>query len=207
MIKDIVLETFAGAWPMIVIFTIILSSMRFMYLILKKEKFILYKEVASLLFLIYILSLFYIVTFQDNSYGYLNIVPFKEMLRYSIISKAFIKNVIGNIILYMPFGLFVTAYLNERRITPTIILTLITSVSIELVQILIGRVFDIDDIILNLLGGIFGALIFIWLDKVKEKMPSSLKKVWLLNLIVIIILLIAILYFTDLSSYIYGVIK
>lgn len=207
MIKDVVLETFTGAWPMIVIFTIILASMRTTYLVIKKEKFILYKEISSLLFLIYILSLFYIVTFQDDNYGYLNLVPFKEMLRYDIISKAFIKNVLGNIILYMPFGLFVSSYLGERKIFPTLFLTFITSISVEIVQLLIGRVFDVDDIILNVVGGLLGVLTFIGLDRIKEKLPSALKKIWLLNFIVIIILLLAILYFTNLGSYIYGVIK
>ena len=52
MIKEIVLEIFGGAWPMIVIFTIILSSTRITYLIVKKEKFVLYKELSYLLFVI-----------------------------------------------------------------------------------------------------------------------------------------------------------
>ena len=84
MIKEIVLEIFGGAWPMIVIFTIILSSTRITYLIVKKEKFVLYKELSYLLFVIYLLSLFYIVTFQDDNYGTSNLVPFKEMFRYKI---------------------------------------------------------------------------------------------------------------------------
>ena len=122
MIKEIVLEIFGGAWPMIVIFTIILSSTRITYLIVKKEKFVLYKELSYLLFVIYLLSLFYIVTFQDDNYGTSNLVPFKEMFRYKITSRLFVKNIIGNILLYMPFGFFITAYINERKIFPTAII-------------------------------------------------------------------------------------
>ena len=96
---------------MIVIFTIILSSTRITYLIVKKEKFVLYKELSYLLFVIYLLSLFYIVTFQDDNYGTSNLVPFKEMFRYKITSRLFVKNIIGNILLYMPFGFFITAYI------------------------------------------------------------------------------------------------
>ena len=44
MIKNVVVEIFGGAWPMIVIFTIILSSIRVVYLTINKEKFILYRE-------------------------------------------------------------------------------------------------------------------------------------------------------------------
>lgn len=203
MIKDVVLEIFGGAWPMIVIFAIILSSMRITYLILKKEKFILYKELSSLLFLIYISSLFYIVTFQDDNYGMSNLIPFKEMFRYDITSYQFIKNVLGNILLYTPFGLFITAFLNERKISPTLILTIIASVTIEVVQLVIGRVFDIDDIMLNVVGGVLGAYIFIFIDNIKSRLPKSLKKEWLLNLIIILLLLCVIIYLTNLNKYIF----
>mgnify|MGYP001355485168 CR=1 FL=1 len=207
MIKDVVLEIFDAAWPMIVIFTIILSSIRITYLVLNKKEFILYKELTSLLFIIYVLSLFYIVTFQDDTYSTLNLIPFKEILRYNVLSKSFIKNVVGNILLYMPFGLFVTAYLNKKKIYPTIILTTITSISIEIVQLIIGRVFDVDDILLNIIGGTLGALLFLWLDNIKNKLPTVLKKDWFINLIAILFLLVAIMYFTNLFSFIKDVVS
>ena len=202
MIKDMVIQIFGGAWPMIIIFTVILSSIRLTYLIIKKEKFILYKELTYLLFVIYLLSLFYIVTFQDDNYGTFNLIPFKEMFRYNITSKLFIKNIIGNILLFMPFGLFVTAYLDVRHVTPTVILTLISSISIEIVQKIIGRVFDVDDIILNVLGGFLGSVIFIMLDKLRDKLPKVLNKDWFMNLIFIIVLLALIVYFTNFAEYI-----
>lgn len=202
MIKDVILEIFGGAWTMIVIFTIILSSVRIAYLISKKEKFVFYKELTYLLFIIYLLSLFYIVTFQDDNYGLSNFIPFKEMFRYSINSKLFIKNFIGNILLFMPFGLFVTAYLDQRKIYPAIILTTISSISIEIVQNIIGRVFDIDDIILNVIGGTIGAVIYILLDKLRDKLPRVLNREWFMNLIMILILLIAVVYLTNFAEYI-----
>ena len=42
MIKKAAIDIFGNAWPMIVIFTIILSSIRIAYLIIKKEKFVIY---------------------------------------------------------------------------------------------------------------------------------------------------------------------
>lgn len=207
MIKNVVIEIFGGAWPMIVIFTIILSSIRVVYLTINKEKFILYRELTFLLFVIYILSLFYMVTFQDDNYGASNIIPFREMFRYEIGTRLFFKNFVGNILLYMPFGLFVTAYIDNKKIFPTLLLTLISSVSIELIQLVIGRVFDIDDIILNILGGIIGAYIFLFIDKLKNILPKSLKKEWFMNLIIIILLLSAIIYFTNLSTYLYNMVK
>lgn len=207
MLKEVVYQIFGGAWPMIVIFTIILSSIRITYLIVKKQKLVLYKELTYLLFVIYILSLFYIVTFQDDNYGMSNFVPFKEMLRYKIGSKLFFRNIVGNILLYMPLGFFVTAYIDERKIFPTMIISLITTISIELVQLVIGRVFDIDDIILNLFGGFLGALIFTLLDKLKDKLPEILNKEWFMNMIMILLLLFAVVYLTNLNEYFYDMVS
>ncbi len=207
MLKEVVYQIFGGAWPMIVIFTIILSSIRITYLIVKKQKLVLYKELTYLLFVIYILSLFYIVTFQDDNYGMSNFVPFREMLRYKIGSKLFFRNIVGNILLYMPLGFFVTAYIDERKIFPTMIISLITTISIELVQLVIGRVFDIDDIILNLFGGFLGALIFTLLDKLKDKLPDILNKEWFMNMIMILLLLFAVIYLTNLNEYFYDMVS
>lgn len=207
MLKEVVYQIFGGTWPMIVIFTIILSSIRITYLIVKKQKLVLYKELTYLLFVIYILSLFYIVTFQDDNYGMSNFVPFREMLRYKIGSKLFFRNIVGNILLYMPLGFFVTAYIDERKIFPTMIISLITTISIELVQLVIGRVFDIDDIILNLFGGFLGALIFTLLDKLKDKLPDILNKEWFMNMIMILLLLFAVVYLTNLNEYFYDMVS
>jgi len=207
MLKEVVYQIFGGAWPMIVIFTIILSSIRITYLIVKKQKLVLYKELTYLLFVIYILSLFYIVTFQDDNYGMSNFVPFREMLRYKIGSKLFFRNIVGNILLYMPLGFFVTAYIDERKIFPTMIISLITTISIELVQLVIGRVFDIDDIILNLFGGFLGALIFTLLDKLKDKLPDILNKEWFMNMIMILLLFFAVVYLTNLNEYFYDMVS
>ena len=194
MLKDMILQIFGGAWAMIVIFTIILSSIRIVYLIEKREKFVFYKELSYLLFVIYILSLFYIVTFQDDNFGLSNFVPFKEIFRYSLTSKLFFKNIIGNILLFMPFGLFIAAYIDNRKILPIIALSIISSLSIESVQFLIGRVFDVDDILLNVLGGTIGAVLFVILDKLRDKLPRVLQKAWFMNLIMILVLFAAIMY-------------
>jgi len=197
-----VLEIFGGAWTMMVIFTIILSSIRIAHLIIKRERFVLYKELSYLLFIIYLLSLFYIVTFQDDNYGLSNFIPFKEIFRYKLTSKLFVRNVLGNILLFMPFGFFVTAYLDQNKVYPSVILTFISSISIEIIQLIIGRVFDVDDILLNLVGGFVGASIFVLLDKLRDKLPNPFKKAWFMNLIIILLLLTGIVYLTNLTDYI-----
>ena len=122
-----------------------------------------------------------------HNYGYSNLVPFKEIFRYNFGSKLFIKNIVGNVLLYMPFGLFVSAYLDNKKIFPIFILALISSVSIEFVQLAIGRVFDVDDVILNVLGGILGFILYKILSKI---IPEKLKKNWIFNIIIIILILV-----------------
>jgi len=193
MIKDVFMESLPNIWPMIVIILVIVSSLRITYLITKHKKFLLHKELIYLIAIIYILCLFYVVTFQDNNYGVSNYVPFKEIFRYSIGSKKFIKNILGNIMLFIPYGFLSSYLLKNRKISVTFILSLVVSTTIEVVQYYIGRVFDIDDIILNVLGGIIGGLLFIGIDAIRSKV-RILKNDTVIDILVIIILLLIIMY-------------
>lgn len=175
-------------WPMVIISVVIMVSFRISYLIMNKEKFTLYKELLMLIFGVYILCLFQVVTFQDDTaWASNNFIPFKEILRYSITSRLFIKNVLGNMIMFLPFGFFVSYYLKAEKIHMPIVLTLIASLSIELVQLSIGRVFDVDDIILNLLGGIMGYFVYSILRIIGERLPGFCKKEWFLNILSVVL--------------------
>ncbi len=77
--NELVLNILKNSWPMIFIFATILVSIRLVYIFKNKEVFIFYKEVLTLFFVIYILCLFHVVTFQDVSWSTSNFVPFKEM--------------------------------------------------------------------------------------------------------------------------------
>lgn len=205
MVKSAILSTLKDIWPMIAIFVVVLASIRIMYFIYNKEdKFVLYKELTSLIFIVYVLFLFYIVTFQDNNYGFSNYVPFKEIFRHDISSRLFFKNVVGNIMLFTPLGWFVTYYTKTKKIYPALILSIIISLFIESIQLYIGRVFDIDDIILNIIGGIFGYILYMILYRIKEKLPKILQKPWFLNSVIILIFIVFVLYLTNWYKYILG---
>ncbi len=177
-------------WPMVIISVVIVVSLRITYLIKNHQKLVLYKELLMLSFIIYILCLFQVVTFQDAvTWSSNNFIPFKEMFRYQIGSRLFIKNVLGNIILFLPFGFFTAYYLDIKKPYLIIILTLIASTSIEFVQMSIGRVFDIDDIMLNTIGGIVGFYLFSILSKIGKTLPNFMKSELFLNLISVIILI------------------
>lgn len=183
-----------NVWPMLVIFLVIICSVRITYIIKYKVKFVLYREVLALGFIIYIMCLFYVVTFQDVSWSSSNFIPFKEMLRYRIFSNLFFKNVIGNMIMFMPYGFFISYILKLDNKKITFYLCLLVSCTIEITQLVIGRVFDVDDIILNLIGGMIGYGIYKLVYVVRDKLPKFLKNQIFYNIIVIAIVILIFTY-------------
>jgi len=133
--------------------------------------------------------LFQVVTFQDNNnISSNNLIPFREMFRYDLGSRLFLKNVLGNIIMFLPYGFFTSYFLKEKKLLPIFILTITTSVTIESTQLMIGRVFDIDDILLNIIGGALGHYLYILILKIGDMCPRVLQREWFLNLVSIILL-------------------
>ena len=186
MIRSSILEILGEVWPTILISSVIAVSMRLVYLIKNKQKIILYREMLALIFIIYVLCLFYVVTFGDVGWSNSNFIPFKEMFRYSFGSNLFIKNVLGNIIMFVPYGFFVSYYLDLKKPLSAFLLVLLVSTSIETTQLLIGRVFDIDDIILNIVGGMIGFVIYKLLDLINDHLPSVLKNPIVYNIIIVL---------------------
>ena len=181
-------EVLRISWPTLFIAIVLIATIRIGYLIKHQESFVFYKEMLYLFFMLYILCLFQVVTFQDDtSWASNNFIPFQEILRYKISSRLFVKNVLGNMIMFLPFGFFVSYYLKVEKIHLPLALTFIASVSIELVQLAIGRVFDVDDIILNLLGGSIGFFIYNILRIIGESLPSFCRKEWFLNILSVIL--------------------
>ncbi len=71
-------------------------------------------------------------------------------------------NILGNVIAFMPFGALIRWVINDRvRWFEATFYTFLFSLTVELIQ-LIGKVgvFDVDDIILNTIGGFFGFLVY-----------------------------------------------
>lgn len=195
MLSDIIIDIFINIWPMLLIFVVIISSIRITYLIVQKQAFVFYKEILALAFIIYILSLFYVVTFQDVSWSTSNFTPLKEMFRYRLGSPLFIRNVIGNLILFMPYGFFVSYILRLDKKYIILLLSLLTSLTIEFTQMAIGRVFDIDDIILNVTGSLLGYILYRFMFVFKEHLPRFLKNQIFYNIVVFLAIFLVALYF------------
>lgn len=195
MITSTMASALVSAWPMLVIFLVVLVSVRIAYLTVNHERFIFYKEIFSLLFVVYALLLFELLTSTEYSASGLNLVPFREILRYDIHSEAFLYSVIGNIVIFIPFGYFVSSYVKAKNISPIFVIALITSLTVELVQLRIGRAFDIDDILLNVVGAIIGFLLYIAITAIKRHLPSIFRSDLFYNIVSIVVLLIVAYYF------------
>jgi len=182
-----ILNFIKGLWPMLLLFIIVISSIRIMDIILNKKKLVLHQDLMNLMFIIYLFLLFQLVTTTDFESYSNNFIPFREIMRYRIDSSLFYRNVIGNIILFVPFGYLVSYYVKKPKYYGILFLTFITSLSTEVIQMYIGRSFDIDDILLNFVGGLIGFLIFKIQAKIIEKLPNFLKKSWLADLLVVVL--------------------
>ena len=191
MVSNLIHKVFNNIWPMLVVFIVAIALLRFFYLQTHRERFCFHKEFTYLISIIYIWLLFEILTMTElNGTSGMNLVPFSEIMRYEFGTKMFNYNVFGNMIIFIPFGYLIGQYVNPKKIWPVIITTLLTSGVVEFVQLRIGRSFDIDDIILNVVGGIIGYLLYIGLSAINRRLPDFLKSDLIYNIICIILVLL-----------------
>ena len=171
-IKEVLNDT----WPMILLTSVVLITIRLAFVFKNKEPLYVSKELMMLSFGVYILCLFQIVTSNDVSgvHG-VNITLFKELTRYQIGTRLFYRNIVGNIIMFVPFGFFTSYYLKLERKSFIFFLSIIISVVIELIQLKIGRAFDIDDILLNIIGSMLGYFLYRLIDKIFGGLSDTLK--------------------------------
>lgn len=188
---------------MIVLFSVVMASIRIISAIYSKEKIIFYKELKNLIYIVYCFALFNLVTTTDFESFSNNFIPFKEIMRYHTTSVLFYRNVIGNIALFIPFGFMITDMVKEKaaksNIFITALITTLTSLTIETIQMFIGRSFDIDDIILNLAGGILGFIIYhityVIYKHIPEKFKTNrIKFFFLIGMFLLFILIFILLY-------------
>ncbi|WP_304017408.1 VanZ family protein [Fenollaria timonensis] len=138
------------------------------------------KKLLKLLFYIYIAFLiFFVVLKFDGSFERIislhnsiienekdglrniNLIPFRSISPYlrNITEPYAFKNIIANILVFIPLGFFVSNK-NSKNVFKTLVICLSVILSIECIQLLfkIGF-FDVDDIILNFIGSLIGVLI------------------------------------------------
>lgn len=194
-ISAILNESINNMWPMLTIFLVVIAAVRIASIRSSGERFIFHKEFSNLLFIIYILLLYELLTRTElNTIRGYNLVPFTEIFRYKIGSNLFYFNVVGNILIFVPFGYFISTYIKPKRILPILLVSAVSSATVEFVQLCIGRSFDVDDIILNTLGAIIGFLFYVAINAIKKYLPGIFGKDVFYNIVCFIILALMVLY-------------
>ncbi len=122
-------------------------------------------------FAAYLAVLIYLMFFSDTlgrrqaHYTY-NLQPFREITRFiryhDRLGSAAFLNLAGNILCFMPCG-FLPAWIWRRMDSwgPAVFMPFCLSLLIELSQFVLNvGIFDVDDLILNTLGGFLGYLCY-----------------------------------------------
>lgn len=143
---------------------------------------------GKLLFLAYIVFLLYFLIFSEwygrsgemDTYRY-NLVLFQEIQRFwnhrEQLGWIAYANLVGNVVIFIPFGFFMPMASRYRSFLLTTFYSFGFSLLVELFQLVtkVGS-FDVDDLLLNTVGGMIGFIIFAmcnWIGRrqraVKEK--------------------------------------
>ncbi len=142
------------------------------------------------MFYLYIILLSYFLFFSEQfgrgtttaGYRY-NLELFLEIKRFykyreQVGFDAFFINILGNVIAFMPFG-YLLPLLNRkyRRFLYVLFITVLFSLTVEAVQMLthVG-IFDVDDILLNTIGGGLGYILFAISYRVYRKLRRDMGK-------------------------------
>lgn len=130
---------------------------------------------VNLFFVMYIVYLVYLTLFstyygRDYFHRSLNLIPFRTLAEYLHSTYNFsiiLTNLVGNIAAFIPMGLLLPVVLKRiDRFKRVIFIILISTVAIEITQYILGvGTTDIDDVILNTLGGMLGFCLYSFLKR------------------------------------------
>jgi len=75
---------------------------------------------------------------------------------------------IGNMLMFIPMGIMLPLVFKNINKKNIFVIAILITLSIEILQPIVGRSFDIDDIIMNFIGSIIGYLAVTIFIKLKE---------------------------------------
>jgi glycopeptide antibiotics resistance protein len=140
------------------------------------------RMLGKVLFVIYVIFIVYFLLFSEwygrtgNTEGYrYNLVLFKEIRRFieyreELGAFAVFTNLFGNILIFVPFGFFLPMGSKQRSFFVTVYYSFSLSLCVEVFQ-LITKVgcFDVDDLLLNTIGGTLGYILFAICNVVRRR--------------------------------------
>lgn len=146
------------------------------------------RVIGKILFTFYIIFIVYFLLFSDwygrtgemQEYHY-NLVLFKEIKRFweyrdQVGMFAMFTNLFGNVLIFMPFGFFMPMASRYRSFFSTLFYSFGLSLCVETFQV-VTRVgsFDVDDLLLNTIGGVLGYMIFVVCAAVRRRYDHKKK--------------------------------
>ncbi len=136
----------------------------------------------------------------------LNLVPFKTINDYfAANANVWIAsmNVFGNILLFIPLGIYVQAFKKNKAILPSVAIVCVVSICVELTQYVLGiGAADIDDVILNAIGGGMGVLLYRLLFAVLKdegKVDTAIVLLWCIVIALCLALMCYLTYYLGLK--------
>lgn len=134
-------------------------------------------------FVSYLIVLLYLMFLSERygragglgTYRY-NLKPFREIGRYFLYrdrlsTEAFFINIYGNVLAFMPFGFLLPVISRkDRHFLSVLLLSVALTLTVETAQLFLQvGCFDVDDMILNVLGGCLGYWLFRLVDGLLRK--------------------------------------
>lgn len=102
----------------------------------------------------------------------LNLIPFKSFRTYW--GRAIIRNVGGNILMFMPLGFLSSALFRNGTWKRALCIGFSMSLFIEIAQYFIMRASDIDDVILNTVGALCGYWSYLLIRRIWPQLTNKL---------------------------------
>lgn len=194
VVKSIIEDMWDSIWPMITFISIVAVTIRGAYLFRGSKKLVLHKELLSWIFIIYILCLYYILMRKSNV-G-INLIPIVGLFDDITANYGFI---IHNILIFVPLGFFASYYLSNRKAGTMLMVSLLVAGLTEGLQYYMGRGFNIDIVVFNVLGGFVGYLLYVGLMAIKGKLPKFMKSDTFINIVVILLIILVVLFSLDIN--------
>ncbi|WP_345451179.1 VanZ family protein [Arthrobacter gyeryongensis] len=105
----------------------------------------------------------------------INLIPFASIAEYAFshspgTERVAFANVVGNILIFIPLGVYASWLRHRAAARPTMFTVASVSVAVEIIQgVFAVGASDIDDVILNCVGGLIGMLAFWLLSAILRK--------------------------------------
>lgn len=194
VVKSIIEDMWDSIWPMITFISIVAVTIRGAYLFRGSKKLVLHKELLSWIFIIYVLCLYYILMRKSNV-G-INLIPIVGLFDDITTNYGFI---IHNILIFVPLGFFASYYLSNRKAGTMLMVSLLVAGLTEGLQYYMGRGFNVDIVVFNVLGGFIGYLLYVGLMAIKGKLPKFMKSDAFINIVVILLIILVVLFSLDIN--------